>query len=308
MSDQKDFEIEITRRKTGFTQVYNHFLEYSSLSWKAKGIFIYILSRPKGWKLNIKGDVSKRSTDKERSIYSGIKELVDSGYISRTRNKDFYIKYHFFEFKEDNNVDDYILSRERNSDVTTSHSRNAHVQNAHEQNAHVQNSNGLTIPEDNNTECSNTDVINTLSASNDAMHDQVMELVEAWNQIQGYNGIEMTKVKSISKTSARYRATVSRIKEHGFDNAYDVLRKVSKSDFLRGDSKNRWTADFGWVMRPSNFEKIIEDTYINKEGVNERSGNNNPKGESYKEFATELSNRVDKNRHIYDELPDDYVF
>lgn len=156
MSNQKDFEIEITRRKTGFTQVYNHFLEDSSLSWKAKGIFIYILSRPKGWKLNIKGDVSKRSTDKERAIYSGIKELVDSGYISRTRNKDFYIKYHFFEFKEDNDVDDYILTRERNSDVTTSRSRNAHVQNAHEQNAHVQNSNGLTIPKDNNNQCSNT--------------------------------------------------------------------------------------------------------------------------------------------------------
>lgn len=157
MNNQKDFEIEITRRKKGFTQVYNHFLEDCSLSWKAKGIFIYILSRPKGWKLNIKGDVSKRSIDKERAIYSGIKELVESGYISRTRNSDFYIKYHFFEFKEDNNISDYLLSRDQNSNVIPSHSQNAHVQNAHSQNAHVQNSNGLTIPKDNNNQSNNTE-------------------------------------------------------------------------------------------------------------------------------------------------------
>lgn len=160
----------------------------------------------------------------------------------------------------------------------------------------------------NNSVKKNSDEINS---TQDVMHDHVMELVEAWNQIQGYNGIEMTKVQSISKTSARYRATVSRIKEHDFDTVYDVLRKVSKSDFLRGDSRTRWTADFGWVMRPTNFEKILEDTYINKGNGNAECNSNNQQNRKlsgFQEFATELSDRVDKNRHILDELPDDYIF
>lgn len=142
MKDQKEFDLVIKRKKKGFTQVFNHFLEDPTLSWKAKGIYIYILSRPDNWKLNIKSDVTKRSTDKERAIYSGLKELIEQGYISRTRNKDFYVTYHLFEDKSDNDIGDYLLSRSQNADV----------QNADVQNAHVQNSDDLIRLKDNNTE------------------------------------------------------------------------------------------------------------------------------------------------------------
>lgn len=68
--------------------------------------------------------------------------------------------------------------------------------------------------------------------------------------------------------------------------------------------------EIGYIPHGSTYlnESRYDDDVIPKRVNNERSGNNNPKGESYKEFATELSNRVDKNRHIYDELPDDHVF
>lgn len=148
MTKEKDHEVRVKRVARGFTMVQNAFLNDASLSWKAKCIFIYMISKPEGWKLNIKGDLVKRSTDGERAVYSGISELVDAGYISRTRSRDFSITYHLFENKDDNDVDDYILSRSQNSDV----------QNADVQNADVQNSNDLVIPKDSNTESSKTDV------------------------------------------------------------------------------------------------------------------------------------------------------
>lgn len=148
MTKEKDHEVRVKRVARGFTMVQNAFLNDVDLSWKAKCIFIYMISKPEGWKLNIKGDLVKRSTDGERAVYSGISELVDAGYISRSRDQSFSVTYHLFENKDDNDVDDYILSRSQNSDV----------QNADVQNADVQNSNDLVIPKDSNTESSNTDV------------------------------------------------------------------------------------------------------------------------------------------------------
>lgn len=50
------------------------------LSWKAKGILMYLLSKPKKWKAQIY-DMQKWGTDGRKSIQSGLKELKDAGYV-----------------------------------------------------------------------------------------------------------------------------------------------------------------------------------------------------------------------------------
>jgi hypothetical protein len=52
------------------------------LSWKAKGIHNYFITRPNKWKINIE-DLTKRSTDGTTKLYSGINELITSGYLFR---------------------------------------------------------------------------------------------------------------------------------------------------------------------------------------------------------------------------------
>lgn len=54
----------------------------NNLSWKAKGIFYYIRTRPKGWKLWIK-DLINKSTDGEGSVRAGINELIDMKVLYR---------------------------------------------------------------------------------------------------------------------------------------------------------------------------------------------------------------------------------
>lgn len=57
-----------------------------SLSWKAKGIHLYLLSRPPNWQI-YQNDLISRSTDGQSSLHAGIKELEQAGYVYRTFRK-----------------------------------------------------------------------------------------------------------------------------------------------------------------------------------------------------------------------------
>ena len=62
----------------------------------------------------------------------------------------------------------------------------------------------------------------------------------------------------------RKEAIRARINDFGKDKFADMIRKASRSDFLKGDSNNGFVAKFDWMIRPSNFQKIIEGNYDNK--------------------------------------------
>jgi hypothetical protein len=57
-------------------------IENPKLSWKAKGLLAYLLSRPDEWIVRM-GDLIKRSTDRESATRTAIQELIDAGHIVR---------------------------------------------------------------------------------------------------------------------------------------------------------------------------------------------------------------------------------
>lgn len=57
------------------------------LSWKAKGIAAYLLSKPKGWRIWT-ADLIKRSTDGRDAVLTGLAELETCGYLHRSRTND----------------------------------------------------------------------------------------------------------------------------------------------------------------------------------------------------------------------------
>ena len=62
-------------------------LNDAALSWKAKGIWAYLMSKPDDWMVIIE-DIIKHSTDGVRAVRSGIKELEDAGYIVSVQERD----------------------------------------------------------------------------------------------------------------------------------------------------------------------------------------------------------------------------
>ena len=70
-----------------FTTVDNTVLNDTNLSWKAKGLFVYLWSQSDEWDF-YESEVVKHSTDKIASLKSGLKELEQQGYLKRQRKRD----------------------------------------------------------------------------------------------------------------------------------------------------------------------------------------------------------------------------
>jgi len=71
-------------RSNPYAQISKKCLEDNSLSWKAKGVLCYLLSRPDNWR-TYPDQLATVSTDQEHSTRSAIKELIKAGYIKRSR-------------------------------------------------------------------------------------------------------------------------------------------------------------------------------------------------------------------------------
>ncbi|MEN8220831.1 MAG: helix-turn-helix domain-containing protein [Pseudomonadota bacterium] len=59
-------------------------LEDITLSWRARGLLSYLLSRPDNWDIII-NNLIKQSPDGRTTIRSSLKELEASGYLRRER-------------------------------------------------------------------------------------------------------------------------------------------------------------------------------------------------------------------------------
>ncbi|PNX47952.1 MAG: hypothetical protein BV456_10345 [Thermoplasmata archaeon M8B2D] len=72
----------------------------------------------------------------------------------------------------------------------------------------------------------------------------------------------LSQIKKLS--DSRKKHINARFKEFDLDTIISVIEKVGKSNFLNGDNKRKWKADFDWIFNPTNFVKILEGKYDNK--------------------------------------------
>lgn len=66
-----------------FVMIERSIFENTGLSWRAKGLLGYLLSRPDDWSVCV-ADLVNRSTDGRDACYAAIKELGDAGYIIKS--------------------------------------------------------------------------------------------------------------------------------------------------------------------------------------------------------------------------------
>lgn len=80
------------KKLTGnFTIIPNHILNDVTLSFKAKGLWVYINSKPEGWDFSIE-KISKATKEGEKSVRSGLTELREAGYLEYKPKFDFELK------------------------------------------------------------------------------------------------------------------------------------------------------------------------------------------------------------------------
>lgn len=76
--------IRVDKRLVPFVMIDNRVFEDRRMSWRAKGLLGYLLSRPPNWEI-IVADLINQSTDGRDSVYAAIGELIKCGYATHKK-------------------------------------------------------------------------------------------------------------------------------------------------------------------------------------------------------------------------------
>lgn len=86
---------------------------------------------------------------------------------------------------------------------------------------------------------------------------EIQSVVDAYHSIC----LDLPKIRTLTKQ--RRSAMKARLSENGMETITEAFRKAQASDFLTG-KVNDFKASFDWIMKPSNFCKILEGNYDNR--------------------------------------------
>ncbi len=77
--------VRVSKNKDNpYVMMNKEFLSDSKLSWRAKGMLSYLLSKPDNWQVN-PNDLIKKSKDGRDAVYACLNELIEFGYIQRNK-------------------------------------------------------------------------------------------------------------------------------------------------------------------------------------------------------------------------------
>ena len=224
------------RKEDNFTRVHNEVLRRSDISWKAKGILVYILSLPDDWTIYLE-EIVKHSTDGMTSFRAGWKELKDKGYVKRVpvREGGKIVRW-----------DTYI-----NETVDTTASvllvGNPQVENQQVENLNVENDKLLTTNNTNDLDIQTTN--NILSGNPTPPYKEVMEYLN-----------EKADKRFKYQTEAHKKFIKARFNE---GNTVDDFKRVIDNKVAQ------WKGDPKWdeYLRPKTLFGTNFESYLNQKDV-----------------------------------------
>ena len=108
------------KRKANYTVIPNEMLNNTELSFKAKAILCYLLSKPDKWSVYL-SQLAKASTDGYESVVSGMNELIAKRYVFRQPNSGVNPGgWEYFVYDEPQLEEDSRLSEKPTRDFTDS--------------------------------------------------------------------------------------------------------------------------------------------------------------------------------------------
>lgn len=86
-------------------------------------------------------------------------------------------------------------------------------------------------------------------------------ILEFFNSQLKENNSLIPSIKQLS--DARKKMLKARVREFGKEALVSVFRKAAVSDFLNGKNNRNFIASFDWLLKPTNFPKVLEGNYDN---------------------------------------------
>ena len=90
----------------------------------------------------------------------------------------------------------------------------------------------------------------------------VKYFVTLWNHKVLTNKSTLPQIRNIA--GKRLNALKARLREYNLTTISEMFQKATTSDFLNGKNNRGWIANIDWALLPTNFPKIIEGNYDNR--------------------------------------------
>ena len=127
-------------------------------------------------------------------------------------------------------------------------------------------------PTNNNTiyNYNNTNILNNNIHVKNEFSQVCEEIKNKWIKIAYEFDLSGKQLKINDK---RKRAINNLLKEYSLEEMLQAMGKIRTSNFLQGNNKTGWQISFDWFTNKSNFLKVLEGNYDDKE--NENTGSKN---------------------------------
>ena len=79
-----------------------------------------------------------------------------------------------------------------------------------------------------------------------------------------YNETCVSFPRLTALSDKRKQTIKARLNSYSFEQIKEVFEKAEASDFLKGKNNRDWQANFDWLMKDSNFAKVLDGNYDNK--------------------------------------------
>ncbi|MDH9921946.1 DnaD domain protein [Staphylococcus hominis] len=231
----------VYKESGNFVTVHKSFIHDDNLSWKAKGILLYLLSRPDDWQI-YETELVRHSTDGLSGLKTGIKELEKVGYIQRTRKRDDKGRLKEYE---------YVVYEKPN------HIRFSNVGKTYVGKSHTTNNNSTNNKNTNNETRDTSQIFQLVSKELEMIQSplKVQELEDELNLIKG-NKLEITTVA----------INYCKQNKKGINYLIKVLRNWNNEDI---DTKEKALAKVTPKKKKSNETEDVFAAMKEKLGVNE---------------------------------------
>lgn len=236
---------KIKRKARDFFQCSNAVIEDKNLSFKAKGVLCYLLSKPDTWTPRV-GELASVGPDGKESIQSALKELRKFGYavLEVERSADGRTTGTFwqvFEAPDENRISPLVgntVGRENPSTVKPATS-NTDLKATLKEKEHIEQE-SFALKEDQEEE---------------KKENLTKEIQEAWNEIEGFQ-------RALDMTPCRVRILKTRLRDKWWrENWREGLEIASNIDWLKGKNDRKWKANMNWFLREDTLTKIMEGSY-----------------------------------------------
>jgi uncharacterized phage protein (TIGR02220 family) len=288
-SRRKDSE-----RKRPFVVVDKQFVNRKDLSWKAKGILLYLMSLPENWKLSME-DLKNRATDGAAALRTGIKELEEKKYFKKISIRDHkgkIIKWEYIfdeipiedeqEVLENENSEETSSEKEIDNDNPDCENRNVDypecdypdVENQHVENPLVDNrrlQNNKYTEQEYIQSNNNTNDIVELFDVNEKKREKTNEIID---EIIDYlnKKVDSNFRSSTSKT----RIMIKSLLKDGFE-LNDFKKVIDKKTEEWLNTKMQKYLRPITLFRASNFENYLNELIVPPDKPQKYGGVNNAK-------------------------------